>query len=269
MSGSGDRVPTVRAMTSLPPGMGVPATGALADVGITSLEEAASWSEGDLAARHGVGPKALGLLRQALADHGMSWRDDDRGTPEGPVGAEQVDAYLAGVSPAQRSALTAVRTALRSILPHADECIRYGMPAVALDGKGIAGYAAYKDHCGYFPMSGSVIEAAGDAVAGYETTKGGIRFGVDRRLPVGLIRRLVKLRLAELAAVDNGRRTEYYDDGRLKAVGPMKKGQLHGRWKWYRRDGTLMRTGQFSEGKQVGTWTTWDGAGNARKTTRF
>ena len=187
----------------------------------------------------------------------------------GPSEASDVDTYLAGVTPEQRAALILVRKTLRSILPHATEGIRYGMPAFALDGKGIAGYAAYKDHCGYFPMSGSVIEAAGDAVAGYETTKGGIRFDVDQRLPVGLVRRLVELRIAELAAVETGKRTEYYPDGQLKAVGPMKDGQLHGHWKWYRRDGTLMRTGQFSHGDQVGTWTTWDAAGNSVKVTRF
>jgi hypothetical protein len=147
--------------------------------------------------------------------------------------------------------------------------MKYGMPAFALEGKGIAGYAASGDQCGYYPMSGSVIAAAGDAVAGYATTKGGIRFDTAKGMPVGLIRRLVKLRIAELGAVTNGRRAEYYGDGQLKAVGPMKDGQLHGRWKWFRQDGTLMRTGQFDHGTQVGTWTTFDRAGEPAKVTRF
>ena len=79
---------------------------------------------------------------------------------------------------------------------------------------------------------------------------------------MALVRRLVTLRLAELATVTTGRRSEYYGDGQVKAVGPMKDGHLHGRWKWFRRDGTLMRTGQFSHGRQTGTWTTWDRNGN-------
>jgi len=182
---------------------------------------------------------------------------------------DDVDAYLAGLTPAQRSALTAVRETLRSVLPHATECIKYGMPAFALDGKGVAGYAAYQDHCGYYPMSGSVIEAAGDAVSKYPRSKGGIQFATDQRLPVGLIRKLVKLRLAEIASVQNGKRTEYFDDGQLKAVGPMKDGELHGNWKWFRRDGTLLRTGRFSHGAQVGAWTTYDRDGEPAKTTRF
>jgi uncharacterized protein YdhG (YjbR/CyaY superfamily) len=180
-----------------------------------------------------------------------------------------VDDYLAKVPADHRAPLDAVRGSLRSVLPHATECLKYGMPAVALDGKGVAGYAAYKDHWSYFPMSGSVLEAAGDAVAEYPTSKGGLRLSFDQRLPMGLLRRLVKLRLAELAAVQNGKRTEYYDDGRLKATGPMRDGQLHGRWRWHRRDGTLLRTGQFSHGEQTGAWTTWDRHGNATTTTTF
>jgi len=143
------------------------------------------------------------------------------------------------------------------------------MPTFTLDGKGIAGYAAFKDHCSYFPMSSEVIRAAGDALDRYPTSKGGIRFDADGRLPVGLVRTLVKLRLAELAAVHNGTRREYDQQGRLKAVGPMKDGSLHGKWRWFRQDGTLLRTGQFAHGDQVGTWTTYDRDGNATKVTRF
>ncbi len=184
-------------------------------------------------------------------------------------GSAAIDAYLAGLTDEQRVALERVRQTLRSILPHADEAIRYGMPALVLDGKAVAGYAASRDHCGYYPMSGDVVAEAGDLLDAYERSKGGIRFGFDQRLPKGLLRQLVKLRLAELAAVDNGRRTEYYDDGQLKAVGQMRDGKLHGNWKWFRRDGTLLRTGKFSHGEQVGTWTSYDGAGNPVKTTRY
>jgi uncharacterized protein YdhG (YjbR/CyaY superfamily) len=251
--------------TALPLTLGAPATRALTNAGVRSLDDLTRWSESDLAALHGVGPKAVDVLRRALADRHLTLQGDDRGSP----GTQAVDDYLAGVAPAQRAALVAVRNTLRSILPHATECVKYGMPAFTLEGKGVAGYAAFRDHCGYFPMSGSVLGAAGDAVAGYATTKGGLRFGVEQRLPVGLVRRLVKLRLAEIAAVDNGRRSEYYDDGQLKAVGQMRDGQLHGRWKWFRQDGTLMRTGQFSNGKQTGTWTSWDAAADPTKVTRF
>ena len=173
-------------------------------------------------------------------------------------GGHQVDEYLNGVPSPQRETLEALRATIRSLLPYAREELRYGMPAFTLDGKGVAGYAAFKQHCSYFPMSGEVIDQAGDALDGYETSKGGVRFPVDGRLPIDLIRRLVKLRMAEISTVENGRRRDYFPDGRLKATGQMKDGQLHGKWQWFRQDGTLMRTGQFSKGEKVGTWTTWD-----------
>ena len=185
------------------------------------------------------------------------------------AGSKAVDEYLASVPTALRAPLDAVRESLRSVLPHGEECLKYGMPAVALDGKGIAGYAPAKDHWSYFPMSGSVLEAAGDAVARYPTSKGGLRLGYDERLPKALLRRLVKLRLAELGAVTSGKRTEYFDDGRLKAAGPMRDGLLHGRWSWYRRDGTLLRTGAFTRGEKTGTWVTYDRDGQPLAPTSY
>ena len=255
--------------TALPATLSAPATRALANAGIRNLDDLTRWTEPDLVALHGVGPTAVDALRRALAGVGKSFKGG-RSAPPGPsAGSAAVDAYLADLAAAPRAALDAVRDTLRSILPHATQGMKYGVPAFVLDGKAVAGYGAFKDHCGYFPMSGSVLAAAGKAVAGYETTKGGIRFGFDERLPVGLVRRLVRLRMAELASVDDGRRVEYYDDGQVKAVGPMRDGWLHGRWKWFRRDGTLMRSGQFADGEQTGTWTTWDRAGTATKVTRF
>ena len=253
-----------------PPKIGAPAARALAAAGITSYDELARRTAADLQALHGMGPKALAVLRDALAARDApAARNADRPSPaptdaavDGPV-----DAYLAGLAPEPQACLAAVRRTLRTILPHAEEGLRYAMPAMVLDGTGVAGYAAFRDHCGYFPLSGKVLEAAGDAVAGYRHSKGGIRFGFDERLPVALVRRLVELRLAELAAVDDGTRREYDRNGRLKAVGPMKQGELHGAWRWYRGDGTLLRTGRFAHGEKVGTWTTWDRDGNAAKIT--
>lgn len=193
------------------------------------------------------------------------------GTPAAgaAAGVEQVEAYLDGMGTAQRAPLDAVRRTLRSVLPYADECLKYGLPAVALHGKGVAGYGAFADHWSYFPMSGAVLSEAGDTVARYARSKGGLRLGLDERLPVAVVRRLVKLRIAELAAVTTGQRSEYYPDGMLKAVGRMKDGQLDGRWKWFRRDGTLMRTGQFAQGAQTGIWITWERDGTEGTTTRY
>ena len=82
--------------------------------------------------------------------------------------------------------------------------MKYGMPAVLVDGAGIAGYAAFaRHHCGYYPFSGTVLERAGDIVARYPTSKGGLRFPVDEPLPVDVVRQLVRLRLDELGRPDD------------------------------------------------------------------
>lgn len=115
-------------------------------------------------------------------------------------GSSLVDEYLAGVPEPQRTTLTVLRATLRRELPDAEECIKYGMPAFAIDGHGVAGFASAKRHCGYYPFSSSVLTAAGEAVAGYRTTKGALQFPVDQPLPADLVHTLVQIRLAELRA---------------------------------------------------------------------
>ena len=58
----------------LPLGIGKPAPRALNDVGIRTLDDVAKWQESELAALHGVGPKALGILKAALGAQGLSFR---------------------------------------------------------------------------------------------------------------------------------------------------------------------------------------------------
>lgn len=180
-----------------------------------------------------------------------------------------VDQYLSTMDGPQRATLDTLRATIRNVVPHADECISYGLPAFALGGKAIAGYAGFAKHCSYFPMSGGVLGQAGDAVAAYEISKGALKFDIGTKLPVPLIRRLIRLRLAEISDVKNGTRIDYYDDGQIKAIGKMASGELHGAWKWFRQDGTLMREGSFRKGQKVGTWTTWERDGSQVKVTEF
>ena len=109
-----------------------------------------------------------------------------------------VDEYLAAAPEPQRSTLTRLRSDLRALLPEAIETISYGMPAFKQGGKAIAGYAYFKAHCSYFPHSGTVLPAIGDDLAGYEWTKGTLKFPVDQPLPVTLLRNLVETRLDQL-----------------------------------------------------------------------
>lgn len=108
-----------------------------------------------------------------------------------------IDAYLAGLEKDQRAALERVRKAVKAAAPRAEEGFSYGLPAFRLDGKPIAGFAAAASHCSYYPMSGAIVEALADDLAGYETSKGAIRFPPSAVLPAALIRKLVRARIAE------------------------------------------------------------------------
>jgi len=185
------------------------------------------------------------------------------------AGAAAVDAYLDSVSEPQQSTLRALRATLRTVLPTAQERISYNMPTFAVNGKSVVSYAGFKNHCSYFPHSGNVFVVVGSAVAKYPVNNGTLQFPVDKPLPIGLVRKLVRARLNEISDVRNGKRVDYYDDGAVKASGSVKDGQLHGAWTWYRRDGSLMRAGRFNRGEPTGTWETWTADGALHKTTEF
>jgi uncharacterized protein YdhG (YjbR/CyaY superfamily) len=110
-----------------------------------------------------------------------------------------VDAYLATVPEPHRTTLQAVRSRIKTILPDAQECIYYGVPAYKVDGIGVAGFSAHKRHCSYFPMSGRVFGAMAKDVEKYEFTRGALHFAADRPLPATLIRKLIKTRLRQIA----------------------------------------------------------------------
>jgi uncharacterized protein YdhG (YjbR/CyaY superfamily) len=113
-----------------------------------------------------------------------------------PVGG--VDKYLAGLDEPRRTALQQLRETILGIVPDAEECISYGMPAYRWQGKVIAGFAAFKTHLSYLPHSGSVIGKLPDELAGYRSTKGSLHFPIDQPLPGPLVKKLINVRLNEV-----------------------------------------------------------------------
>jgi uncharacterized protein YdhG (YjbR/CyaY superfamily) len=109
-----------------------------------------------------------------------------------------VDEYLAGLDEPKRKALQQLRQTILSIVPDAEECISYGMPAYRWQGKVIAGFAAFKTHLSYLPHSGSVVEKLSDDLAGYRSTKGSLHFPIDRPLPKAIVKKLIDVRLNEV-----------------------------------------------------------------------
>ncbi len=108
-----------------------------------------------------------------------------------------VDAYLASLEEPERTTLAELRRTIREVVPEAEECISYGMPAYKLDGVAIAGFAAFKNHLSYLPHSGSVLDKLTDELAGFESTKGSLHFPVDRPLSRRLVEALLDTRMAQ------------------------------------------------------------------------
>ena len=75
------------------------------------------------------------------------------------MAARDIDDYLTALDETNRSTLQQLRRYIRDALPDVEECISYGMPAFKVDGKTVAGFAAFKNHLSYLPHSGSVLPA--------------------------------------------------------------------------------------------------------------
>ncbi len=112
-------------------------------------------------------------------------------------GARDVEAYLAKVPEPARSTLEKVRAAIRAAAPaEAAEAISYGIPAFRYKGALVA-YAAFKNHCSFFPMNAALADSLGDELKEYRVSKGTLHFPLDKPLPAAVIKKLVKARVAQ------------------------------------------------------------------------
>jgi uncharacterized protein YdhG (YjbR/CyaY superfamily) len=111
-----------------------------------------------------------------------------------------VEAYLRDLPADHRAAVVKLRDAIAAAAPDAEPAIAWSMPGFKMRGKAFVGYAAFKDHYSFFPMSVAAIDACRAELGEHVTGKGTISFGYDERLPVGVVKKVVKTRLAEVAA---------------------------------------------------------------------
>lgn len=112
-------------------------------------------------------------------------------------GSADVDAYLAQVPEPARTTLQKIRATIRSVVPaETTEKLSYDMPAFHYKGALVA-YAAFKNHCSLFPMQASLTDQMQDELKNYRTSKGTLQFPQDKPLPSALLKKIVKLRVAE------------------------------------------------------------------------
>jgi uncharacterized protein YdhG (YjbR/CyaY superfamily) len=114
------------------------------------------------------------------------------------MSTEEVDEYLSRLDNPKRRTLEALRRSILEVVPDAEQGLSYKVPAFRVEGKIVAGFAAFKDHVSYLPFSGSVLGKLDEQLEGYRMTKSSLHFDVDQPLPDPLVRQLIEVRLAEI-----------------------------------------------------------------------
>jgi uncharacterized protein YdhG (YjbR/CyaY superfamily) len=116
------------------------------------------------------------------------------------VSTADVDAYIAALPEPKRETLEEVRRRILAILPDAEQKISYGMPAFAVNGKVIAGFAAFKNHLAYLPHSGRVFTGLDRELEGFVRTPGSLHFPLDKPLSPALVAALIEEKMQVLEA---------------------------------------------------------------------
>ena len=121
--------------------------------------------------------------------------------PRAGMGAgapSSVAAYLKGLRPEHRTALDRLIKDIRAVIPKAEPCISYGMPAYRHP-EGVVVYcAAFAKHISLFPTSWPIEACAAD-LGGYKISRGTIQIPLGKQMPAALVRKLIRVRLAQMA----------------------------------------------------------------------
>ena len=110
---------------------------------------------------------------------------------------KSVEGYLEGLPEAPKAAQEELRKTIKAAAPQATEAISYNMPTFKLDGRFLVSYAAFKNHCSFFPWTEAMVEEFGDELEPYLSGKGTLRFTAEAPMPAALVKKIVKERIRE------------------------------------------------------------------------
>ena len=179
--------------SDLPFAVGAPARRALAAARVLRLDDLARCAREDVAALHGVGPRALDVLAAALAAEGRTFR-----TAPNPV-----DDYLPGGDQPERAAPDRVRRLVHSVVPGGEEVISYRLPTVVHHGM-VAAFARNKDFCSLYVAY--TLEQFRHRLDGFSMTKSAVHFTPDQPVPADVVVDICRVRVAENEARAAARR---------------------------------------------------------------
>jgi uncharacterized protein YdhG (YjbR/CyaY superfamily) len=112
--------------------------------------------------------------------------------------AATIDEYIAGFPKDVQAKLEQVRATIKKAAPDAQETISYAIPTFTLNGN-LVHFAAFKNHIGFYPApTGS--EAFRQELSVYKSGKGSVQFHLNQPMPLDLITKIVKFRVAENSA---------------------------------------------------------------------
>jgi uncharacterized protein YdhG (YjbR/CyaY superfamily) len=104
---------------------------------------------------------------------------------------KDVDEYIAGAPKDTQARLKAVRSAIRSAAPKAEERISYGMPYYHYKGR-LVYFQLWKKHIGLYAIGAPILKEHKSELKDRVANKGTVRFPLDEKLPIALIKKLVK-----------------------------------------------------------------------------
>ena len=108
---------------------------------------------------------------------------------------KSIDEYIRSFPEHIHKKLLEMRDIIREQAPQAQEKISYQMPTFFLNGN-LVHFAGYSKHIGFYPTS-SGISAFKSKLSKYKNSKGAVQFPIEAPLPIGLIKQIVKFRVAE------------------------------------------------------------------------
>ncbi|BBB47185.1 iron chaperone [Pelolinea submarina] len=108
---------------------------------------------------------------------------------------QTIDEYMTGFPAQAQAIMQRMRDLIHEIAPEATEKISYGIPTFVL-GQNLVHFAAYQNHIGFYPSSSGIAHFE-EELRDYETSKGTVRFPLDKPIPYDLVRRITEFRVAE------------------------------------------------------------------------
>ena len=121
---------------------------------------------------------------------------------ENQIKYKSVDEYMSSLPTDVRVKMEVIRTTVKAVAPEAVELLSYNMPAFKYQGRILIYYMAHRAHIGFYPSDAKVVGLFSDELVNYSTSKGTIQLPLDKKLPAGLIRKIVKYRVKTISELN-------------------------------------------------------------------